>query len=163
MNGDTTMPTALAGQATAHPFPQGAISIGLAVIALTVAAILHWKKKAPKTCGLLALAAGVGISGGLLGHFVTKAVTWISGLVGDLTTQMFGAAVPAVLAVGALIVFIHDLWPGHKTGRMTPVLGLLLPTLAASVGGAAGSLTGSAIHMISAAIASALTTLFGSH
>ncbi len=141
----------------------GVISTSMAALALTIAAILVWKKKTPRIAALLALAAGVGITGGLLGRFLTDAVRWMSSLVGDLTSQMLGSAVPAVLAVAALIVFVHDVWPKHTPSRITPAIGLLLPVLVASIGGAAGTLATSAIHMISSALAGALATIFGRH
>lgn len=131
----------------------------VAVIALAVAGVLTWKSKLPKTVALLTLVAGSGLSHGFLGGLLHKFAGWGVHLVGTFTDAAFGVAVPVVLAVVALIVYV--MWPRHSAGRMTAGIGLVLPMLVAYLGGAAGSLAGSGVHVISAAVGRALAALFG--
>lgn len=132
-----------------------------AVIALAVAGALTWKRRLPKTVALLALVAGSALTTGFVGHILHKVAHWVAGLTASLTSAAFGVAVPSALVVVALIVFVHDVWPGNKAGRLTAGIGLMLPPLIAYVGGAAGSLAGSGIGALGGAVSSALRALFG--
>lgn len=133
----------------------------VAVIALAIAGVLTWKRKASKIVALLALVAGGGLQAGWLGGMLSQGIAAATSLVGSLTSAAFGVAVPAVLAVAGLIVYVHDMWPKHSAGRLTAGIGLVLPTLIASLGGAAGSIAGSGVSAIGSAVGGALGALFG--
>lgn len=133
----------------------------VAVVALAVAGTLMWKRRLPKIVALLALVAGAGLSSGFLGRLLERGIDGAASLMGSLTSAAFGAAVPAVLAVVGLIVFIHDLWPGNRAGRLTAGVGLALPPLLGHLGGAAGSIAGSGVEAVGSAVGGALGALFG--
>lgn len=137
------------------------IGTATAVIALAIAGVLIWKNRMPKTVALLTLVAGGGIAGGVAGDLLHRGLNWTSDLVGQLTSQAFGVAVPAVLAVVALIVYVHDMWPKHKAGRDTAVVGLALPVLVTGMAGAAGSLANQVIDMAGSGASAAFSALFG--
>ncbi|MGH3321330.1 MAG: hypothetical protein ACRDN9_14360 [Streptosporangiaceae bacterium] len=140
----------------------GAVSIATAVIALAIAGVLAWKRKMPKATALLTLIAGAGITGGTAGRLLHQGLAWSSDMVGSLTSAAFGTAVPSVLAVVALVVYVHDMWPKHKANHSTAVVGLVLPLLVTALGGAAGSLAAQAIDMVGAAAGQAFHALLGS-
>lgn len=133
----------------------------VAVIALAIAAVLTWKHKMPKIVALLTLVAGSGLQTGWVGRMLGAGVDAVAALVGSATSAAFGVAVPAVVAVVAFIVYVHDMWPRHSAGRVTAGIGLLLPTLIEYLGGAAGSLSGSGVDMVGNAVGRALGALFG--
>lgn len=133
----------------------------VAVIALAIAGVLVWKHKMPKIVALLAVVAGSGLQSGWLGQLLHAGVNGVASMVGSLTNAAFGVAVPAVVAVVALIIYVHDMWPRHNAGHLTAALGFVLPTLITYLGGAAGSLSGSGVDMVSSVIGRALAALFG--
>lgn len=133
----------------------------VAVIALTIAGVLMWKRKMPKIVALLMLVAGGGLQAGWLGGILASGIDAAAALAGSLTSAAFGTAVPAVLAVVGLIVYVHDMWPKHSAGRLTAGIGLVLPALVSYLGGAAGSIAGSGVDAIGGAIGGALGALFG--
>lgn len=133
----------------------------IAVIALAIAGVLTWKHKMPKIVALLTLVAGGGLQTGWVGRMLEAGVDAVAALVGSATSAAFGVAVPAVVAVVALIIYVHDMWPRHSAGRVTAGIGLLLPTLIEYLGGAAGSLSGAGVDMVGNAVGRALGALFG--
>lgn len=137
------------------------MGVTTAVIALAIAGTLTWKRKLPKIVALLALVAGAGLTSGWVGNTLHSCVGALADLVGSFTSSAFGVAVPAVIAVVGLIIFVHDIWPRHSASRLTAGVGLVLPVLLTYLGGVAGSAAGSVIDGISSAASSALTALFG--
>lgn len=133
----------------------------VAVVALAIAGVLTWKRKMRKTVALLTLVAGAGLQTGWVGQMLNAGIGGLTSLTGSLTNAAFGVAVPAVAAVVALIVYVHDMWPKHSAGLGTAVLGLALPNLIGYLGGAAGSLSGSGVDMAGSAIGKLLGALFG--
>lgn len=133
----------------------------VAVVALAIAGTLMWKKRLPKIVALLALVAGAGLTSGFLGGLLERGISGAGSLMASLTSAAFGTAVPVVLAVVGLIVYVHDLWPGNRAGRLTAGIGLVLPLLIGHLGGAAGSIAGSGVEAIGSAVGGALSALFG--
>lgn len=133
----------------------------VAVIALAIAGVLTWKHRMPKIVALLALVAGSGLQTGWVGQMLDAGMDGVASLVGALTSAAFGVAVPAVVAVVSLIVYVHDMWPKHSAGRVTAAIGFLLPTLVTYLGGAAGSLSGSGVDMVGNSVGKVLGALFG--
>lgn len=136
-------------------------STAAAAIALAVGLVLMWLKVMPKIVALLMLAAGGAITGGFVGNLLARGAEGAFGLVGSLTSAAVGVAVPAVLAIAAAIVVVHDLWPKHNANRITAVLAFALPVLAVSIPGAAGSALGRVIESFSSTSLSAITAVFG--
>jgi len=137
------------------------VEAATAVICLAVAGVLWWKRRAPKTVALLALVAGAGITAGALGGLVRQLLGAVSGLIGQLTTQAVGVAVPTVLAIVLLMTYAHDMWPKHPTTTTTAVLGFLLPITIAGVPGIVGSTTTTAIAMLGNGVSALVGSLFG--
>lgn len=138
------------------------MGIVTAVIALAIAGTLTWKRKLPKIVSLLTLVAGSGLTAGFLGRMLYRGAHWAAGLTGTATSAAFGVAVPSVLAIVAAIIYVHDVWPGHKASRFTtPTIGLLLPALVSYMGGAAGSLAGSGVHMLGIGFGHLIDAIFG--
>jgi hypothetical protein len=130
-------------------------------IALAVAAVLLWKDRLPKITALLMLAAGAGITGGVIGRLMQRGVDWAAGWVGQLTSQAIGVAVPAVLAVVFTVLFIHDMWPHHPATRVTAVVAFFVPVLAVGLPGAAGSVLSSALDALRSVTTGAVASIFG--
>lgn len=137
------------------------MGVATAVIALAIAGTLMWKRRLPTIVALLALVAGVGLSGGFVGSLLHKGIDAAASMVGSLTSAAFGVAVPAVLAIVALIVFVHDVLPGSKATRLTAGIGLALPPLLTYLGGAVGTLAGSGADTLGDAVSGVLSALFG--
>lgn len=136
-------------------------SAAAAAIALAVALVLMWLQVTPKIVALLMLAASGAITGGFVGSLLERGAEGAFRLVGSLTSAAVGVAVPAVLAIVAAIIVIHDLWPKHRANHVTAVLAFALPVLAVSVPGAVGSGLAQAIESFSSTSISALTAVFG--
>lgn len=132
-----------------------------AVISLAIAVVLAWRRRAPKVVALLALVAGAGITSGTVGRLIRQTLDTVTRLVGDLTTQAVGAAVPSVLAVVLVVLFFHDLLPRSRASRATAVNGLFLPAVATSLPGAAGAFVVSLIGMVGTLIAGLVGAVFG--
>lgn len=136
-------------------------SAAAAAIALAVGLVLMWLRVAPKLVALLMLAAGGAITGGFVGSLLERGAQGAFSLVGSVTSAAVGVAVPAVLAIVAAIIVVHDLWPKHGANRVTAVLAFALPVLGVSIPGAAGSALGSAIESFSSTSLSAVAAVFG--
>ncbi|HEY3263311.1 MAG TPA: hypothetical protein VGJ95_24065 [Pseudonocardiaceae bacterium] len=137
------------------------VQAATAVICLAIAGVLWWKRRAPKTVALLALVAGAGITTGALGGMLRQLLGAVSGLVGQLTTQAVGVAVPTVLAVVLLLAYLDDMWPKHKATTVTALFGFLLPIAVASVPGIVGSTTRVAIATLGNGVSALVASLFG--
>jgi hypothetical protein len=113
------------------------------LVLLVLGALLMWKRKMPKFTALLWFAAGGAFAGGGLGSLLSMFL----GLAGAI----IGAGIGVLLFIVLLFVVVHDLWPKHKGAatRMTAVAALLLPIVAASVGGTIPGIVSTASHSLS--------------
>jgi hypothetical protein len=132
-----------------------------AVIALAIAGVLMWKKKFPKLVAFLTLVAGASITGGLISGWMQATVDWISRIVGAVTSQAFGVAVPAVMTVIMVLVYVLDMWPKHTPTRITAIIGLFLPLVAVAMPGEAGSAISQFITMLGQAGGTFVTAIVG--
>lgn len=131
-----------------------------AVIALTLAGLLLWKKKAPKIATLFFLVAGAGLTGGHIGHWTDTVVGWLAKAVSKITMSAAGVAVPYVLVIILGFVVIHDLWKGNKSSRTTMACAFFLPVALAIMPGPIGesgrtvvaAITGTTSDAVDAAI-----------
>jgi len=137
------------------------VEAATAVICLAVAGVLWWKRRAPKTIALLAMVAGAGITAGTLGGLVRQLLSTVSSLVGQLTTQAVGVAVPTVLAIVLLMAYVDDMWPKHRATTVTAVFGFLLPITVAGVPGIVGETTTATIAMLGDGVSALIASLFG--
>src|SRR5919197_2410384 len=100
-----------------------ATGAGVAAICLAVGFVLWKRKKTPKLVGWLALIAGFGISGGLLGVLLHQLGTVIARAASTGTALLFGVALPAAVVVAVGLGVGVGLWPQHKTTQAPPLLG----------------------------------------
>lgn len=114
----------------------GALSASaLAAIAVVLAIYLHRKKVWPKTIIIAAFIGGLGVAGAL-----GRAVDWtgekITSGMGTATAALFGAAVPAALAIIWILAVYFALKPkGPGPTKYTAPIAFMLPTVLLAVGG----------------------------
>lgn len=137
------------------------VSAAVTAIAAAIAAFLIWRKKAPTTTALLALVVGAGITGGIFGRLVHAIVHWLERFTSTLTSEAFGTAVPAVLGVFLFLWLLHDLHPKHKASHGTAGVALVLPLIAATIPGVAGTVAVSLLQLIQSAMTAFVQALFG--
>jgi hypothetical protein len=99
---------------------------------------------------LLALMlAAVNITSGWLGRTISGVATFGTGTTSTVTQGAVGAAVPAVLGIGAAIIVGIALWPKHHVlaaqkglagGTVAMFAALMLPFWSTSISGPAGGL-----------------------
>lgn len=135
-------------------------SVALAITA-TVTVFLLWRRKAPKTVALLALVVGAGLSGGAIGHLLRQLVDSLSNVTGQMTAQLIGVAVPAVLGVWVVLHFSHDMLPSQGASRMTAVMAFLLPLVGALIPGALGAFVLSTSHLVETSVSDLVNALVG--
>lgn len=107
-------------------------------VALVVAFTLFGLGIMPKTQVILGFIGTCIVTTGLFGSLLTRGVTLVSHLTNTLTGKIFGVAVPGLLVIVLVIVFIHDLAPKHSSGRRTFFIGI---ALAASLAAGLSSFT----------------------
>jgi hypothetical protein len=66
---------------------------------------------------------------GFVGHALNVSATWAAHLGGTATGWAFGVALPAVAAIIAGVIFIHDLSPKKTAGKRTGFAGIALAAL----------------------------------
>lgn len=136
------------------------VGAALAITA-TVAVFLLWRKKAPRLVAVLALVIGAALTGGVLGQLIRQLVRSLENVTGQLTAEMLGAAVPAVLGIWMVLHFCHDMMPQHDANRTTAFVGLTLPMVAALIPGALGAFIVSMLHVLQTSIADLVTSITG--
>lgn len=104
------------------------------VIAFVAFVVLHWLNIMPKVRAVAALAAGTGITAGVIGRVMRAGAAWLTHLAGTATAVLLGAAIPAALAIALLIIFVHDMHPRRKASRRTALIGFALPVLLSTAG-----------------------------
>ncbi|MBO0885437.1 MAG: hypothetical protein J2P17_34900 [Mycobacterium sp.] len=132
------------------------VGAALAITA-TVAIFLLWRQKAPRLAAVLALVVGAGLTGGVLGQLLQEIVRSLQNVAGQLTTEMIGAAVPAVLGIWMVLHFTHDMM--NSASRTTAAIGLTLPMVAALIPGALGAFIVSMLHVINTGVDDLVTSL----
>lgn len=95
-------------------------------IALVAAFLFFWLGILPKTQVILAFIGTCIVTGGLFGSLLTRAADLVSNLLGTLTGKVFGVAIPGLLVIVLLIIFIHDLLPKKSAGKRTFWVGIAL-------------------------------------
>jgi drug/metabolite transporter (DMT)-like permease len=113
----------------------GALSVGaLAAIAIVVGYALKRKHVWPKAVPWLWLLGGFGIAG-VAGDLLVK----IGGLLTDLSSAgsaaLFGAAVPAMVAIFLGTQLVIDMRPNASPTKWTPWVALAFPAILATAGG----------------------------
>lgn len=136
------------------------VAAALAITA-TAAIFLFWKRKTPRLVAVLALIIGTYLTGGVLGQLLHRVVHSLEEVAGQLTTEMIGAAVPAVLGIWMVLHFVHDMMPQHNAGRGTAVVGFTLPMVAALIPGTLGAFIVSMLHVLQTSVADLINSLVG--
>ena len=95
-------------------------------LALVVAFMFYWLGVLPKIQVILAFIGTCIVTGGLFGSLLTRGVTLVSNLLGTVTGKIFGVAIPGLLVIILLILFIHDLSPRKNAGKRTFWVGIAL-------------------------------------
>lgn len=118
------------------------VAIGAIVIALSIWCIV--RNKATKTAVWLALIGGLTVGAGMFHTAAVKIADHLAAANGKGTAYLFGAAVPAVIAVIMLAELVHA---GHpKKGRphryAHPIIAFLAPAVLLTAGGIFSELVG---------------------
>lgn len=121
-----------------NAFGQGAA----AILLLTVALLLMWKRKAPKLTTVLMIGAGAGI-GGLIGQWIDVGASWVT----SLLAMVLGGAAGAVISVVLAFIVGHDMWRGHAANRLTIASGFLLPVFVVG-GGLLGQIVNGIANLV---------------
>lgn len=129
-------------------------------IAIVVLIILLWKGWLPKASAALAVAVGAAAIGGTFGTTQHSVTTALANATGQLTAQLLGVAVVAVLGVAMALVFVHDFVKG-SVGRGTAVVGFVLPLTVVLIPGTLGALLVSMVHLWSTTLGTLITSLTG--
>lgn len=127
--------------------------LGTGIFIACVALGLQFVRKLLRVVCLLALLAGFGIAASIKG--------WLAGLTG---ADLWGIGIAGGAAVIALIVFVCQVHPklGSPKRWMTPIIGLLLPSLLwIGLGGVAGKAFRQGADKGGSALDKAITTVFG--
>lgn len=95
-------------------------------LALVVAFVFYWLGVLPKVQVILAFIGTCIVTGGLFGSLLGRGVTLVSNLTGTLTGKIFGVAIPGLLVIVLLILFLHDLSPKKNAGKRTFWVGIAL-------------------------------------
>ena len=127
-------------------------------IAIVVLLILLWKSWLPNVTAALAVAVGAAAIGGTFGTVQKQVTTSLADATGQLTAQLLGVAVVAVLGVGMSLWFTHDFVKG-AVGRGTAVVGFFLPLTVILIPGTLGALLVSLVHLWSTTLGTLITSL----
>ena len=117
----------------------------IAGISLVVFGVLYWQKLWPKAQCWLLVGFGWGL-GGLVGEWLQTLIGTAEGLTSSWMAMLFGVAVPALVAVVALLVFTLDMLPNRiastkPVGWHTRIAALLVPLSIASLPALGANLT----------------------
>jgi hypothetical protein len=118
--------------------------VALGAIATALAAWCIWRKKAPRFSVWAAFVGGLTLGYGLLAR-ASEHIAAVAERAGSRgTVLLFGAAIPAVLAVITIAELVHA---GHpKKGKphrwIHPVLGFVAPALLLAAGGVFAQIIG---------------------
>lgn len=91
----------------------------LGAVALVVAFMCFLLKIAPKVQAILAFIGTCIIAGGLFGSILHRGAVALSHVTDSLVGRAFGVAVPGILVIILLILFVHDLHPRKGASRRT--------------------------------------------
>lgn len=144
---------------TAAPANFTAISATAAVVALTLAAVLSWKKKPVKKLEFLipwfCLVAGIGLAPLFLRGWVAA--------IGDMFRGIpyVGVALPVAATIFVLFNVVYDVWPKHPTTKITGVCAVLLPSMSPLLGGVIGGSLSKMLDALAVAGAEFLSTSLG--
>ncbi|WP_158009677.1 hypothetical protein [Carbonactinospora thermoautotrophica] len=137
-----------------------ASAAAVAVVCLFVAGVLHKRRKAPKTVGVLMLLAGFGVSG-LVGQLLHRLGAAFGHVAAVGTARLFGVAVPAAVLIAAGVWLFFDLHPKEgKPSKALPVLAFVFPTLLSVLGGVYVGLGGQVLTTIGTGVSELATTVF---
>lgn len=125
------------------------------VILLVVFGLCYWLNIAATIRALAAFVGTILIAqDGFVGHALTVIATWLAHIGGTVTGILFGVAVPAIAAIIAGFIFLHDLWPKHSASKRTGWAGIVFAALI--VAGVTGI---SALNGIAPAVHSGVSTV----
>ena len=134
---------------------------GVAVtIDLVVVLFLFWKKKAPHLAAILALAAGAAVVGGFLGQARQQIIAALTTSTNQVTVQLLGTGVSAVLGVIFVLLFMHDM-AEKSASRSTIIVAFLLPLVVGLIPGPIGQLLVSLVHLVETVVGGILSGVAG--
>jgi hypothetical protein len=100
------------------------------VILLVLFGLFYWLNILATVRALMAFTGTILIAqAGFVGHALGDIATWLTTIGGTATGILFGVAVPAIAAIVALVIFVHDLMPKHSAGKRTGWAGIVLAAL----------------------------------
>lgn len=125
------------------------------VILLVLFGLFYWLNKLPTVRAIFAFVGTILIAtDGFVGRALTDIATWLAHIGGTVTGILFGVAVPAIAALIAGVIFVHDLMPRHGAGKRTGWAGIVLAALI--VTGATGI---AALNGVGPAVQSGVSTV----
>lgn len=135
------------------------ISVTAALVALTLAFLLSWKKKPLKKLEWLVpwfcLVAGIGLAPVFLRAWVQTAGELFAGV------PYIGAAIPVAATIFVLFNVIYDMWPKHESTRITALCAVVLPSMSPLLGGVVGGGLSKGLNGVAYTGAQLLSTSLG--
>jgi hypothetical protein len=95
-------------------------------IALVLAGLFYWLGIFVTFRAVLAFIGTCVVTGGLFGSILTRAAIFVSNLTNTVVGKAFGVAIPGLLVIVLLIIFVHDLHPKKGAGKRTFWIGIAL-------------------------------------
>jgi hypothetical protein len=102
-------------------------TLALGVLALILAVIFHYFSIFTKLRAVLGFIGTCIVTGGLFGHVLTWVVLHVAALTNSLTGKVFGVAIPGLIVIVLLVVFVIHLHPrGRGASKSTMFIGMAL-------------------------------------
>jgi hypothetical protein len=98
----------------------------LGAVGLVLAGVFFYLGIFIKVRAILAFVGTCIVTGGLFGSLLTKAAVLVSGVLGTLAGKAFGVAIPGLIVVVLLVIFLHDLHPKKSASGRTFWVGVAL-------------------------------------
>jgi hypothetical protein len=109
----------------------------LGLVLLVLFAVFYWRGILPTVTALAGFLAVILLgTAGWLGRILTDIGTWFTHLTNTATSDIVGAAVPALAFIALIVLYAYDLHPRHQTMSRTAWFGVALGVLI--VGGLTG-------------------------
>lgn len=113
----------------------GALTVGaIAAVAVVVGFAFKRKSMFPKAVPWLWLLGGFGVAG-VLGDLLVGVGGALSGVSTSVSVLVFGAAVPALVAIYLGVTLAIEMRPNGNPGKWTPWVALIFPAILATAGG----------------------------
>lgn len=133
----------------------------LGAVFLVFFGLFYWLGVFVKLRAVMAFLGAVAVTGGAVGHLLTRAAGALQNADGTVTAWLFGGAIAGLLFLAALVVFLHDMHPKKGAGNRTGWIALLLGASLGAAGAAIPALApvASGVNSLLAGLVSFLNSL----